>query len=34
MLLVQQMAEALPQDQEVEATVNFTESAQQADGTD
>jgi hypothetical protein len=34
MLLVQQMAEALPQDQEVEATVNFTESGQQADGTD
>ena len=34
MLLVQQMAEALPQDHEVTDTVNFTDSGQQASGTD
>jgi len=34
MQLVQMMAEALPQDQEVEATVNFTEEGQQESGTD
>jgi hypothetical protein len=34
MLLVQQMAEALPQDQEVTDTVNFTDNGQLASGTD
>jgi hypothetical protein len=34
MQLVQMMAEALPQDQEVEAAVNFTEEGQQESGTD